>query len=698
MPLLRDPWFYYTDDAATQIMPMWYHLGEKVRDGAWPPVLDVQSWMGGNLAVEALFGVWNPVNAVLWVLVSLIPDLAVAAILVRTVAFVLLALGCYGLCREYGAARWASSAVAVTLPFSGSLFYFDAAKWPAALVAFVWVPYLWWAARRMTRGATNALGVWALGALAVTAGNPYSMLAVCLVLLGLLVETVLLGRWRAARHLMLVSVTIASVVPLVYLPLLLSSSVTWRRPNGIGYSGTLTPHLRDLVNFSVPTYVPTIPHVFDAAVYFCWFALPLAAWLDWRVLRRRWRELAGSLVVGGVFLLLARGPSELWMFRWPLRVVHYGYLAAAVVLAVLLSAGLRTDHVRRRAASMAALVLINGVLVSTAARTGDALRRDLVSLALIAALTALAFWVYRSRGERWLGAVLHLGTVVIFVLQVFWFLGYHGAATYYFPRSPEQARTDFASHHTGRVLQIADTRGIGAPDQPRPAWRDLLPGNLHLVTEVEAVNAYTGMGFGAFSRDLCMLYAGATCPDAYPALWRVSPTVGAPLADLLRLDTVVVQNKLIAAPDVPPGWRVTERNTRVTVLQRAHSQAVWPAGRLSWASPDVHVNTDDSPDDQHETLRVDRRGSSGPARLIFARLAWPGYTAKVGDVEVPTRPGPSGLLEVALPPNVQNGQLDITWHPPGEQVGLAIGSAGLLAAAALGGFQYRQKRRTRPAP
>jgi hypothetical protein len=694
LPVFWDPWFYYTDDAATQILPMWYSLGERVLDGVWPPTLDVHSWMGGNLAIEALFGVWNPVNAVLWVLVSLMPSLAVAAVAVRILAFVALALGGYGLCREYGAARWASSAVAVTLPFCGSLFYFDAAKWPAALVAFVWVPYLWLAARRMVRGVTNAFWVFVIGALAVTAGNPYTLLAVCVVLLGLLVETALSRRWTSLLRLTLVGTAIGCVVPLVYLPLLLSGDVTWRIPQTIGYSGILTPHARDLVNLSMPGYVPGIPRVGDAAVYFCWFAAPLAMWLDWGVLRRRWRELTGGVVVAGVFLLMARGPSELWMFRWPLRVVHYGYLGVGVVLAVLLSAGLRANRVRLRAAGTAALAVLSSGLMLALAHDPLTVRRDVVSLAVVAALAVVAFWAYRLRGPRWLGAVLQVGTVVTFVLQVFWFLGYHGASPYYFPTSVADVRANYENRYHGETIQIANTTIIGPPDQPREAWRDLLPGYLYRPAGIDTLGSYTGMGYHDFSRTLCMNYVSATCPAAYPTLWRPAPGTTVPLADLLRLDTVVVQRKLINDPPVPPGWGVTDRNDRVTILQRLPPVAR-PAGRLSWASPDLRITANATPDDRHEMVEFDRQPQPGPARLIFARLAWPGYHAKIGDVDVPVHAGPSGLLEVDLPPNVRSGQLRISWQAPGLPIGLALSAVGFLAAIALG-VQQARRGGTRP--
>lgn len=690
LPVLRDRWAYFTDDAATQILPMWFRLGERVLAGEWPPLLELDAWMGGNLAVETLFGIWNPVNAGIWVLVASLPDLAVAGTAVRTLALVALAFGCYLLCREYGATPWSSSVLAVAIPFCGPLFYFDTIKWPAAMLAFTYIPYLWWAARRMAHDRMNAFWVFAIGALAVTSGSPYGMLGVCVVLAAVLGETLLRSQLRSAGRLLLVSTTIAALVPLVYFPLLLSKHVTWRTDTPLGNSGVMAPGLGDLVNLSFPNYIPEITGLGDPAVFFCWFALPLAAWLDWGVLRTRARELSACLLVAGVFFLLAIGPAEIWMFRWPLRVLHYAYLPAAVLLAVLLSAGLRKDHARRRTLATGVLLSLSFYLGWAAAPYPESTLRNLVSLLIIGALTAIVLLACRS--ERSLALTLHLGTIVAFTLQVGWFLAAANQVSYYFPTSVAQARANFEGRYVGQTMQVADTGLLGPPDQQREAWRDLAFGNLHLPAGVHSINSYTSMGYGPFSDQLCFSYHGSTCPDAYAALWKHPPGIDVPLADLLRLDTVVVHRQLVEDFRIPRGWRVQERNDRVTVLQR-QEPASRPGGRLSWSSTGVRVTSNAAPDDRHEVLRFERSGGQG--RLVFARLAWPGYIAKVDGVRVPASSGPAGLLEVQLPPGVDRGELRITWAPPRYKASLAVAATGLLGAVALGTTQIIGAARSR---
>ena len=73
IPALGDHRFYLTDDSAAQFLPSWYHLGELLRSGQFP-LLDPTLWAGGNIAAEALFGIWNPVLLATMVFVSFVPN------------------------------------------------------------------------------------------------------------------------------------------------------------------------------------------------------------------------------------------------------------------------------------------------------------------------------------------------------------------------------------------------------------------------------------------------------------------------------------------------------------------------------------------------------------------------------------------------------------------------------------------------
>ena len=184
-------------------------------------------------------------------------------------------------------------------------------------------------------------------------------------------------------------------------------------------------------------------------------------------------------------------------------------------------------------------------------------------------------------------------------------------------------------------------------------------GNMLQAVGVHAVNSYYGMGFKAFTDALCIEFNGSVCPDALARAWRPPAPGAPPLADLLRLDTVVVQNGLPGVADVPlpAGWHVAERTAVVTVLRR-DAPLPHPQGRLSDA-PAGTVVADDVATARGEQVRL----ADGPGgTLTFARLAWPGYTARLDGAAAPVRQGPAGLLTVDVPPGAH--QLALAWSPP----------------------------------
>lgn len=692
LPLIGNRIFYYWDDSAAQFLPMWYHLGHLVASGHWPTVLDLHTWMGGNVAGEALFGIYNPLNVANFLLVAALPDLAIAAAVVKTEFLMLLALGTYLVCREYGARRAVSAAVAIALPFSGFTLYFDTASWASGLISFAWVPFVWWAFRRAGRGALNPFWAFLIGALAITSGNPYGVLGVCVVVLGLLVELGLRRSWRAFRITLILGVCAGLVVPLVFLPLALTGPVTWRAGWGVLNDGFLVPNGTDLLALSVPGYLPRI-RAFDGAdglgvpaMYFAWFVVPLAPWLNWRVLRNR--ALAGAFVVTLGFLALTLGPSSLWMFRWPLRLVEYCYLGLGVLVAVAASDGLRTTRVGTRILGTVGILLGGTYLAwaTTPARLGW----DLAGLGLVAALTGLAVWAHR-RGTAAFGAALVAGTAAVLGLQLAAFPGNFNVKPYYYPHSVNALRSTFADRYQGETLQIAsyrtasDTVGLG----PDKAWRYFLFGYSYQVAGVDAVNSYTGMGFSAFSDTFCLDGFGSSCARAYPNLWQPTSS-GAPVADLMRLRTIVVENALVGAVTVPPGWQVVEHDQVVTVLRRA-GPLPWPEGTLSSAGPAIAVARDASGGSTSESVRFTATGE-GARRLVFARLAWPGYQARVDGREIPVTTGPSGLLAVDLPPGVTAGELTLRWTPPGLWAGGGLAALATLGALTLGIAMRRARR------
>ncbi|WP_210650473.1 YfhO family protein [Nocardioides sp. SYSU D00065] len=698
IPYLTTGWFYQRGDTAAQFAPTWWHFGDMVRDGQWPLWLDPQSWAGGNYVAEALFGTYNPLNVLIWVAVSLGPDLAVSTYLVKAAVMVLLALGTYALAREYDAAPAPAAAVAIALPFSGFTLFWDAGSWPSGLMAFAYAPWVWVTFRRALRGVGSPFWAFLAGLLAVLNGNPYGTLAVVTIGAALVVEGVVLRSWGGVVRLALVGVAVAAFLPLVYLPLLESSDLAVRSAGALfENSGKLRPTAGDLLAASSPLHTPPIRAITGPmmvpATFLAWFVLPLLPWLRYDVVRRRARELVGLGLITGAYLALTLGPSKLWLFRWPLRVIEYFYLGVLVVFAVLLSQGLARSGVRPRAAATALVLAALGWL--TWSQDPSALRRAAIGTAAVAALTVVALAVHLVLRRTALVSLVAVGGVgAVLALQVGVFGENASSRVWHVPSDVSALQETFADRE-GRVMQFADLKPLQNKGQIRRLegqWDTYLPGSMYHPAGVEAVNNYTGMGFVPFTRTFCMEYDGLTQPCGYRNLWRAGGPGQPPLADLMKLDTLVVQPALAEGVAPGEGWSVATSDDDAVVLTRDEEHP-WPGSSLSWTSDGVEVESATTRSDLHETVQVASADQGG--QLVFAMLAWPGWTADLNGKPLSVTRSDAGLLVVTLPAGA-SGTVDLTYRPPGLTLGLLGAGLGTVLGLALALVGWRSWRRRRP--
>ena len=676
IPFLQRHDFYYGGDNPQSFVPLWHHFGLQLRAGHWP-TMEPDGWTGGNYAAEGTYALWNPVQLADYVLVSHFDDLAAAAAVVQIQFLALLGMGAYLLFREYGAGRLASVVVALAVPATGFTLYYEANGWPAGLMAFTWVTWFWWAARRQSRGHLLPLVTFLVGALAMTTGNPYAALGMVVVLAGIAVELLVRRDWGRLVGIVVTGVCVGATAALVFLPLVGTLPVTDREQTAMLANDTfLVPRLGDVLASSAPTYLPAILTFGGALIervpstYAAWFALPLLPWVRWGALRRPERSLTSVAVVAAVFAVLAFGPSNLWLFRWPIRLIEYLYLTLGVLLALLLSRGLATDHVRWRTTATTAVVVVGGYL-SFATRPEHPWLHVLATAGVLA-LVLLALTGFRRWGRRAGATVLVVGTVLVVTVQTGQLpLGAGDAVDRaQLPSSIAQVHEASAAYR-GTVLQLASPGSLQAA--PRRYTGHLLFGNETLMSGHESIVRYSGMGFEDFADALCMGYRGQVCPEAFDRAWRPAGDTGAPLVDLLGVETLVIDNELFtgqARQPPPPGWSLATRDRLRTVWVR--DEAIGYGGRLSWVSPGVDVLSDDGTGVSEE-VRVQ---AAEAGTLVFARLAWPGYSATLDGAPLDVREGPAGLLAVDVPAGLHT--VDIAFHTPGLSAGAAAVAAGAL--------------------
>ncbi|TQN41496.1 hypothetical protein FHU33_0864 [Blastococcus colisei] len=695
-PLVRTPTFYFWDDTAGASVGAWRNIGDALLDGRLL-LLDIEAWRGGNYAAEAAFGLYNPLLLGLYAGTRAIDDLALVTVVIKAFLFLTMALGAYLLCREYGARPWPAALLGSSLPLSGFTLWMDGAAWVTGLTVTALAPWVWYTARRAAEGRGSFLWAVLAGYLCASAGNPYGLLASGLVVAGVLAEALLRRRFRAGVGVTSAGIAVALLSVPTYLPFVLSASVSYRAGSQTFNDEFLSPELSDLVGLSSPSFTPYMD-VFGEltfsfpGLYLAWYLLPLLPWLRWSVLRERVRGLAALWVVGVINLLLVLGPSQIWFFRWPVRLLPYLWLAVAVTAAVLLSAGLQRDRLRLRGALSGGLVFLGGWLAWSDVPVE--LDRHLFSTGLVAGLMA-GLLVAAGRGARPAALVGMAGTLVVLAVQLSWWPSNANVLDYRFPRGAEAIQRSFADNGPGLRVQIGSVAAAGPDRGTNGVYEDVLFGSMYAVAGVESLTAYSGVGFTNFDVPLCTEYTGSTCPEAWDALWETPDGADERLADLIRAETVVVQRALRDTQDepAPQGWQLEESTDYVDVWRRTEPLP-WPEGRLSDTDGPVEIVSDTRVGEVGETVEF-RRDGRGPIELTFARLAWPGYTAEIDGREVPVEQGPNGLLAVPIPEDVDAGTLTLAWSPPGTTLSLAAVGAAAVLVAGLTAAELRTRRSRR---
>ena len=681
IPMLTNRWFYYWDDSAAAFAPGWRVIGERLLSGSWPTLLP-ELWAGGNVTAEALYGTYNPLLLANSALIASIPNLAIGITLVKMQFMAILAVGVYLLAKQYGARTSMAFVAGFAMPFAGYTLYFDASSWASGLFAFAWVPHVWWSTRASALSRVNPIVPIFFGFMAMTTGNPYGAVAVGVVYVAVIAEVVALRNYRRIVSLVISGASVLAMSLIVYLPLAFTTDVSVRNQSGVSNDGTLRPGLGDLINVSSPTHLPMIESFGTSFMtvpigYLVWFIVPLSPWIRWRSLASLKKGAISLAVFTGIYAVLLLGPSNLWLFRWPIRLIEYGQLPLLVLTAVAASAGLYRDRVRLRSAITAVLLFIQFYLAWSSVPSDIGIHA--LALLISGVLAFAAIWSARRKPHAFVG-VLIAGIVAILALQTnAWFLGNENVTPWRFPRQVAFMEDRFDSRYTGNTFAIADTDYIST-DDPTSQWGDLVFGNVWQASGVAAINSYAGISYEDFVDALCMnYYGGITCPDAVDRLTATAPGTNASWVDALRLDTIIVQNSgpygNLRALDVLARDRWTITNSDVVTVAHRSTPLPWPDGRLSAVGNGLTVISDHAETDTRETVQY-----SGAGTATFALLAWPGWTATADGAPAEVRATEGGLLQVVLPEGADTATIEYT--PPGTTGGVAIAAGGLLLALA----------------
>jgi hypothetical protein len=246
---------------------------------------------------------------------------------------------------------------------------------------------------------------------------------------------------------------------------------------------------------------------------------------------------------------------------------------------------------------------------------------------------------------------------------------------YRMPDTPQSYAGQLSGAKGGTFI-VGDPTKLGSQ-----IWNETLASNAWYLNPAEVQNLYSPIMFAKYAEDLCMASHGWTCGAAAEKLFETDATTGKVLADLLSIDTI----QLLRDPDPrsieafnggpPAGWHEAGRSPDSVVWVR--NQPLLNTGQIVWTSEGTGLSLV-SESSREIVFRVDRM-SDVAGRVVFSRLAWPGYDADGASIGAPLR---GYLLEADIPADSVGDIVTLRFDPPGWPT--VIGSIVLAAGIGVG--------------
>lgn len=705
VPLISNPRFYFYDDTAAGAFGIWFEIGQKLRAGVWP-IFSSQGWAAGNYAAEGQWGIWNPLIMLVGLLANSASNVVVFSTILKIVTLMILALGTYLLARGYGAVRPLASVAGVTVTLAGFTTYMDASSWVTGLMVFALLPWAWWAVRRSVERSKNPIAAIIAAYLLITIGYVHGTIMLAIVMLGLLVEAALLRKYKELLRVLFFGVIFGLFALAVYLPGVLTASVT-ARATDISNTGFLTTDLTGLASSGLASSTPQIIGwwgVFSPVpmLYIAWF-LPLGALVMLDKLRLNWRRFSALFFTLTVALMLVLAPSDMGPLRFPVRLMPYVALTVIVLVCVLLSSCRVAVPTRGRLLAVGGLWATG--LYLAFGQNPQKIRLHLIFAALSLIGLLATIWVLYSRRlpRRLLSrsrirllprARVRAAAVVVLAVCLLTAVGqkhYFTAAPLPDFKMPDQVSgySKQLDHVPGMAFTVGDPTRLGPS-----IWNSTLSANSWYMSHALVQNLYSPIMFRTYNQDLCMDAHGRTCQNAADSLFTEDPATGKLLVDLLSIDTVQilrdsqdVDGSKLAARQVPSGW---------IEVSRTHDYLLWErkdpmknTGEAVWTSAGTSVSTE-SNSSQRLVLKVDKTNTAG-GTIVLSRLAWPGYQASGATFEKPTR---DYLLTLNVPAGSEGKEIVVSFEPPGWStvvVSIIVGLALGLGWSTLWAFRHRRR-------
>ena len=667
---------FFNDDSQEAFAPIFMAIGRSLAHGHWP-ALTLQMLNGGALAGEYQYALYNPFSLFACWIASQFGDQAAAEAMVAGLHFAVLGAGAFTFARACGANRPFAALAAVAFVANNFLYYWLAESWITGLVSIAWMT---WALTGIVR-AHESRGAWVGGALAtalvVTSGCYHTV-----VMLGMATAVIGLVRWRLEGMKQALAPLVSAALGVLLamaavLPVLAMSQVAIRN-GGLNNAGQLAVDLYGVLAPSSPFHTGHIlsfdgPARLAAPIYFAgWFLLPLLPLIDWRKFGRPSPTLIALIAMVLVFVVATQGPEQIFSIRYPIWNLAPLHLVVLAAFALVASKAGFAEASRLRIWGVIGIAYF-GWLASLQVQPEMRLQAFAAALAIC---TLAAFGGALRR--RWRNGYAAVGIVGVVIFAAATHLAIRTNLNQLDRRPPTAA----SALSDLNAIPVSAGVFLGNIDEAQ-TWRarEIETAAMALAHGGSNPFGYSPVGHQAFSKLFRLQLWGTPLDDGVTRLFAPSGYGAATLADLLRVDKVVVprvgDRPALIAAQAGAGWRVASERPYTVTLQRAAPAARGP-GSVAWTSPGLVAAPVGAGTAESETLKITTRPGHAD-RLVFDRLAVPGYSLAYRGRPLPLNLTATPLMTVTLPDGPDLGDLTIRYAPPGAGLGLVCALLALVA-------------------
>jgi hypothetical protein len=709
--------FAFIDDRQADGVPKLVDMGRILASGEWP-WLSTHVLNSGGYAVEYQNGVFNPVNLAFGVLMSHMNDAALASFLQLLAHLVLLTAAAAWLGRLVGLSTPWAVAFAVSVGFGPYTVWWGAA-WYQAIVSFSWFVLAVAAVVALHLTGRQRYG-WLLLVsvfLCLQSGWPLAIPVLALFVVAVVVARLVTRQphrttaWIAAWS---VGGGLVSLIGLY--PLYVSFTVAGRASSINNATNFNVAPLEGLAHAADPSYagffynfdgyaLQDLPHF-----YVAWFVLPVLVF--WRPAAGFLRPQVRALVLASTTLLVLTllgtlGPERLLVFRFPTRFLQYSGFFLLLACALLVAHG-RFTYSRRRFAVLGGLLVLQTV---NAWQADPAHLHRIVGMNALVALFCLVVvgsrlprpvtgrlrLLARVSPRRGADAVVALGTVVLLALLAYLHPMARGG-DWGFPSDlstvPPLSQRDY-------TLWYGGVPPLAAPFQlPSPApdvagyYAEFHPSSMGLLSGDRSVNGYSPLGDRYLQAHVPLDDQGNFADTGADKFTAVDRQTGLTWLDLLRVDQVIA----VLGPrddqlrkDLDGSWQRVAQGKYTATYRRAPYDL---PGLVSYAAPGVQLGAQEPCRRRNSTECVSVTDGSGPGRVVFARVWFPGYYATLDGKPIDVQRHAGALVAVDLPRGA-HGELVLHYRSPGF---LPLAGLGIVVLLGLAGAQVALRPRRTAGP